>query len=131
MSLWWQVPLVLCAIALSVALVAAVLTLRQTLQQAGRLLARLDRELGPTLADTRGLNQEAQATTHEARYGATRITAIIDHVGQVTESVGAVALGLRGFTRAGQIIGLASAARKGLEVFIQRLTMPRGGKHGS
>ena len=45
MNLWWQVPLVLCALALSVALVAAILALRQTLQRAERLLAALEQEL--------------------------------------------------------------------------------------
>jgi uncharacterized protein YoxC len=131
MALWWQVPLVLCAVALSVALVAAIVALRQTLRRTEQLLARLERELGPTLEDTRRLIQEAQAAAHEARYVTARIAAIIDHVGQVTETVGALAMGLRGLTRVGQLVGLAVAARKGFEVFTRRLAAPRGGTHGS
>jgi Bacterial protein of unknown function (DUF948) len=131
MSLWWQVPLVLSAVALSVALVAAILALRQTLQRAERLFATIERELGPTLEGVRGLTQEAQAATRETRNGVMRVSAIVEHVGHVTASVGALVIGLGGLTRAGQIVGVAAGIRKGIDVFIQRWATPKGGKHGS
>jgi uncharacterized protein YoxC len=130
MSLWWQIPLVLCALALTGALVVAILALRQTLQQTEQLLATLEQELRPTLADVRGLTQEAQAAAREARTGIARISAIVDHVREVTEGVGALVAGLRGVTRVGQIIGVAAGIRKGIDVFIERLLAPRGGRHG-
>ena len=60
-----------------------------------------------------------------------RVSAIVDQVGQVTEGLGALVLGLRGLTRAGQIVGIAVGIRKGIDVFVQRLAASKGGKHGS
>ncbi len=129
MSLWWQIPLVVCALALTAALVAAILALRQTLQRTEQLLATLEQELRPTLEDLRGLTQEAQAGAREARTGIVRISAIVDHVREMTEGVGTLVAGLRGLTRAGQIIGVAAGIRKGIDVFMERLLTPRGGRH--
>lgn len=131
MSLWWQIPLVLCAVALAGALVAAILALRQTLHRTEQLLATLEQEVRPTLEDVRRLTQEAEAVAREARRGVMRVSAIVDHVSRVTEGVGALVLGLRGLTHVGQVIGLAAAIRTGIDVFIQRLMAPRGGKRGA
>jgi uncharacterized protein YoxC len=129
-NLWWQVPLVLCAVALTVALVAAIVALRQTLRRTERLLAALEREVGPTLGELRELTQEAQAATHEARISVMRLSAMIERAHQATESLGALMMGLWGLTRAGQIVGIAAAIRKGIDVFVQRLATPSGGHHG-
>jgi uncharacterized protein YoxC len=129
MNLWWQVPLVLCALALTLALVAAILALRQALQRTARLLAALEQELEPTLGDLRGLTQEAKAATHEVRISVIRLSAVIERAHQVTEGLGGLVTGLWGLTRAGQIVGIAAGIRKGIDVFVQRLATPRGGKH--
>jgi hypothetical protein len=82
------------------------------------------------LEDLRRLTQEAQAAAREARSGVMRVSAIVDHVSQVTEGVGALVVGLRGLTYAGQFIGLAAGIRRGIDVFVQRLVRSHGGKHG-
>jgi uncharacterized protein YoxC len=129
--LWWQIPLVLCAIALTVALVAAILALRRTLERLEQVLAVLEQKLGPTLEDLRGLTQEAQAVTHDARTSVARLSATIDHINQLTESVGNFVVGLRGLTRVGQLVGIAMGVRKGIDVFVERLRRPHGrGHHG-
>jgi len=128
MSLWWQIPLILCAIALTVALVAAVISLRRMLQRLEQVLAVLEVKLGPTLEDVRGLTQEAQAVTREARNSVARLSAMIEHVNQVTESVGAFVVGLRGLTQVGQLVGMAMGVKKGVNVFVQRLQRPRRGQ---
>ena len=130
MGPWWQALLILCAVGLTIALVAAILALRQTLQRTGQLLATIERELRPTLEDLRRLTQEAQGATHDARTGVKRVVAIAEHVSQVTEGVGALVVGLRGLTYAGQIVGIAAGLRKGAEVFVRRLVGSHGGKHG-
>ena len=93
MSPWWQIPLILCAIALTVALVAAVMALRRTLQRLEQVLAVLEAKLGPTLEDIRGLTQEAQAVTSDTRNTVARLSAMIEHASHVTESVGAFVVG--------------------------------------
>jgi hypothetical protein len=37
---------------------------------------------------------------------------------------------LAGFTRAGQVVGLAAAVRRGVEVFVQRMRNEGGHHHG-
>jgi uncharacterized protein YoxC len=126
---WWLIPLVLCAVALTVALVAAVLALRRALQRLELVLAVLERQLGPTLEEVRGLTQEAHAVTHDARTGVARLSATIDRVNHLTESLGSFLVGVSGFTRAGQLIGVALGVRKGIDVFVERLRRPHGRKH--
>lgn len=131
MSPWWQIPLVLCAIALTIVLVAAILALRRTLERLEQVLAVVEQKLGPTLEDVRGLTQEAKAITHDARTSLSRLSAMIDHVSQVTESVGTFVVGLRGLTRVGQLVGIALGVRKGVDVFVERLRAPhKGERHG-
>lgn len=131
MQAWWQIALVLCAVALTVAIVAAILALRRALERLEQVLGVLERELGPTLQDVRGLTQEAQAITHDARTGVARLTATIDRVNHVTESVGSFLVGVSGFTRAGQLVGMALGLRRGVDVFVKRLRGSHGRKrHG-
>jgi hypothetical protein len=130
MGLWWQVPLLLCVVALTAALVAAILALRRTLERTEELLAALGREIPPALEDLRRLTREAQGVASEARRGIGRLGAMVDRASQVAEGVGALVAGLRGLTRAGQIIGIAAGLRKGIEVFIDRVRTPHGGGHG-
>lgn len=125
--LWWQVPLIMCAVALTIALVAAVIALRRTLQQLEQVLAVLETKLGPTLEDVRGLTQEAQAVSREARSGLARVSAMIEHVNQVAGSVAAFVVGLRGLTQIGQLVGVAMGVKKGVDTFVQRLRRPRRG----
>ena len=128
-NLWWQLPLLLCALALTAALVAAIVSLRRTLQRTEEVLQVLERKLGPAMDDIRGLTQEATAVTHEARASVARLSATIGRVNDVTESVGSFLVGLSGLTRAGQLVGVALGIRRGVDVFIQRLRGPRGGDH--
>jgi hypothetical protein len=130
MDLWWQIPVVLCAVALTVALVATVVALRQTLRRAERLLTAFEQEVAPTLVALRGLTEEAKAATREARMTAVRLSAMIERAHQVSEGLGTLVMGLWGLTRAGQIMGIAAAIRKGIDVFVQRLATPTGGNHG-
>lgn len=131
MPLWWQIPLILCAIALTLALVAAVMALRRTLLRLEQVLAVLEVKLGPTLEDVRGLTQEAQAVTRDARSSVARLSAMIDHVNQLTESVGTFVIGLRGLTQVGQLVGIAIGVKRGINVFVRRLGGPRkGDRHG-
>src|SRR5262245_15580649 len=130
MNLWWQVPLVLCGLALGVALVAAIVALRKTLHRAEQLLARVEQELPPTVEGRRALAREAQPATHGAGNCVARGSAGVDRVGQVAEGVGGLVGGRAGLTRVGQRVGLAVGLRKGVDVFSRRLAGPKGGGHG-
>jgi uncharacterized protein YoxC len=127
MPSWWLIPLIVCAVALTIALVAAVMALRRTLQRLEQVLAVLEVKLGPTLEDVRGLTQEAQAVTRDARNSVARLSTVIEHISQVTASVGAFMMGVRGITQVGQLVGMAVAVKRGVNVFVQRLGRSRRG----
>jgi uncharacterized protein YoxC len=127
MPSWWLIPLIVCAVALTIALVAAVMALRRTLQRLEQVLAVLEAKLGPTLEDVRGLTQEAQAVTRDARNSVARLSTVIEHISQVTASVGAFMMGVRGITQVGQLVGMAVAVKRGVNVFVQRLGGSRRG----
>jgi uncharacterized protein YoxC len=127
MPSWWLIPLIVCAVALTIALVAAVMALRRTLQRLEQVLAVLEAKLGPTLEDVRGLTQEAQAVTRDARNSVARLSTVIEHISQVTASVGAFMMGVRGITQVGQLVGMAVAVKRGVNVFVQRLGRSRRG----
>ena len=131
MSPLWQIPLILCGIALTVALVAAVMVLRRTLRRLEHVLAVIEVKLGPTLEDIRGLTQEAALVTRDTRSMVARLAAMVGHASQVTESVGSFVVGLRGLTQIGQLVGIAVGVKQGVNVFMRRLGGPqRGKRHG-
>src|SRR5262245_44995509 len=130
MNLWWQVPLLVCAVAISLAFVAALLALRQTLHRADRLLAALEHELHPTLGELRGLTHEASAVTREARSGVARRSATAERVAQVADGLGGLLVGVRGIARFGQIVAVAAGLRRGIDVFVDRMAASRGGRRG-
>jgi hypothetical protein len=117
--------LALCAVALTAAVVAALLALRRTIQRAEGVLGGVERELAPTAAETRALTQEVRALLRESNRELARLGEVIDRVNTVAEGLGRVAVGLAGFARAGQLIGLAAGLRKGIDVFVERMRAPR------
>ncbi|MBI1846130.1 MAG: DUF948 domain-containing protein [Candidatus Rokubacteria bacterium] len=131
MPFWVQVILVLCAIALTAALVPVLIALRRTAQQAERVLVSVEQELAPLAAEVRRLAAEAEALTRETRLEVERLGAITDRAGEVAEGVGRVVTALAGLTRAGQVVGVAHAIKTGIDVFVHRLRRQQGdGNHG-
>jgi hypothetical protein len=123
MPLWLALVLAGCAVAISVAIVLTLLSAR-------RILTLVERELTPLSTEARGLTSDARALTQEATRELRRAGDIIDRVHETADGVGRVVHGLAGLTRAGQVVGIAAAVRRGLDVFVQRLRKDGGNHHG-
>jgi uncharacterized protein YoxC len=127
MQPWAQVVLLVCAVALTVALVLAVLALRRTLRRTTAVLEIVEQELRPLVGQVHGLTDELRELTRESRREVVRIGDVTERVQVVADGLGRVVAGLAGLTKAGQIVGLAAGLRRGVDVFVQRLR--REGDH--
>jgi uncharacterized protein YoxC len=131
MQPWAQLVLVACAVALTGALVAAILALRRTLRRADAVLEIVEQELRPMVGQVNGLTQEMRDLTREARREVERVGDMTERVQLAADGLGRLAGGLAGFTRAGQIIGLAAGLRRGVDVFVQRWRREQGDGDGN
>jgi uncharacterized protein YoxC len=130
MQPWAQIVLVVCAVAVTGALVAAILALRQTLRRTGAVLEIVEQELRPLIGQVNGLTEEMRDLTRESRREVERVGEVTEQVQTVADGLGRVVMGLAGLTRAGQVIGLAAGLRRGVDVFVKRLRRGQGDDDG-
>jgi uncharacterized protein YoxC len=117
---WLAAVLALCAVVLSAALVAVLLALRRTVLRGESVLAIVEQELRPLVAEAHGLTEDLRVLTREAAGELAYLQSVTKRVDDVAEGVGRLVTALGGLTRAGQLIGLAAALRRGIDVFVQR-----------
>ena len=129
MPFWAQALLALAAGALMLALVAAVLALRQVAQRAAGVLAIVEQELRPLVGQAHALTEDLRTLAREASRELERIGAVTERVNDVAEGLARVVAVLSGITRAGQLVGVAVGLKKGIDVFVQRLWKGQGDKH--
>jgi uncharacterized protein YoxC len=130
MQPWVQIVLIVCAAALTVALVGAILAARATLRRAASVLEIVEQELRPLVGQINGLTEDVRELTRETRREVERIGEVTEHVQTAAEGVSRMVGGLAGLTRAGQAIGLVAGIRRGVDVFVDRLRRDQGGNHG-
>jgi uncharacterized protein YoxC len=130
MHSWTQPVLLACAVALTVAVVALLLALKRTAQRADAVLRILEEELRPVIGQAHALTDEVRMLTREASLEIKRVGEVTERVNNVAEGVGRLVSALAGLTRAGQVIGMAAAVKKGVDVFVQRMSKHQGERHG-
>jgi hypothetical protein len=130
MQPWTQIVLIACAVAVTVALVAAILALRGALRRTDAVLAIIELELRPLIAQAHGVTEEMRDLTHEAKLEVVRVGEVTEQVQVVAEGLGRVVAGLGGLARAGQVVGLAAGLRRGVDVFVHRLRGRQGDNDG-
>jgi len=130
MQPWVQIVLVVCAAALTVALVGAILAARATLRHAASVLEIVEQELRPLVGQIHGLTEDVRDLTRETRREVERIGDVTEHVQTAADGMSRMVGGLAGLTRAGQAIGLVAGLRRGVDVFVDRLRGNQGGNHG-
>jgi uncharacterized protein YoxC len=124
----WQIVAMVCAVAVTAALVWALVGLGRMLRRADGVLAIVEQELRPLIGQANGLTEEIRTLTRETHREVERIGVMTDRLGQTLDGVARLVTSLGALTRAGQVVGLASAVRRGVDVFVQR--MKQGDHHG-
>ena len=118
---WLWVVLIGCAVALTAALVSAVMALRGALRRTDAVLTIVEQELRPLIGQIHGITGEVRQLTHEARLEAVRVGEVTEHLQAVSGGLARLVVGLSGLARIGEVVGLAGSLRRGVEVFVQRL----------
>jgi uncharacterized protein YoxC len=121
MQPWTQVVLAVCAVALTAALVVAVLALRRVLGRIAAVLHIVEQELRPLIGQVNGLSDELRELTREARNEVAQIRQVTERLQVLADGLARVVTGLAGLARVGQLFGLAAGLRRGADVFVQRL----------
>jgi uncharacterized protein YoxC len=130
MPVWLALVLAGCAVAISIAIVLAVLSARRALDHVGAILAIVERELGPLTGEARGLTADARALTQETTRELKRAGDVVERVHETAEAVSRIVNAVAAVTRAGQIVGVAAAVRRGVDVFLHRMRKEGGNHHG-
>ena len=118
---WAQAVLVVCAVALTAALVAAILALRQMLRRTDAVLAIVEQELRPLIGQAHGLTGEIRELTRETRREVERVGEVTEHVETAAQGLSRLVSALGGLARVGQVVGIAAGLRRGVDVFVNRL----------
>jgi uncharacterized protein YoxC len=118
---WLLVVLALCAVAVTVTLVPALLALRRVGERAERVLAVIERDLEPLVREAQGLVVDLRGLSQEAHQEVKRVSALTERVEHIAEGMGRVLAAIGGLTRVGQLVGLAAGLKTGLDVFFHRL----------
>src|SRR5262245_6837557 len=130
MQPWAQAVIVLCVVAVTIALVPALLALRRVTERGERVLAVLERDLVPLTERFKELVDEFRSLSHDARTELARVAMLADRAEDVASNVRRVLNALAGLTRAGQLVGVAAGIKTGLDVFLHRFRKQEGDNHG-
>jgi uncharacterized protein YoxC len=113
--------MLICAVALTVALVLALLALRRVFVRTEAMLGAVEHELKPLTAQVGALSEDARKLTRETTSSMERAGAVIRRAEEVTGQVSSLVGVVNTVTRVGQVVTLAAGLRKGLSVFASRL----------
>ena len=130
MQSWAQLVLILCAVAVTAALVPAILAARRAVRRADAVLEIVEQELRPLIGQAHGLTEDIRELTRETRREVARVGEVTESVQVAADGLGRVAAALAGLTRAGQLVGLAAGLRRGVDIFVQRLRRGQGDHDG-
>jgi len=121
MQPWVGAVVAVCAVGLTVALIATLLAIRRLVLRGDRVLSIVEGELGPLVAHARVLTEDLQTLTRDASRELDYLASVTKRVDDLAEGAGRVMSALAGLTRAGELIGVVTGLRRGAEVFVRRL----------
>ena len=129
MPSWIQLVLLASVVAVAVALVLALLSLRRAARRAEGVLAIVEQELRPLIGQAHGLIDDARGLTRETTREVEDVRRVTERVEVVAGGMARIVTALSGLTRAGQLVGMATGVRRGIDVFVQRFRKGQGVHH--
>jgi uncharacterized protein YoxC len=130
MPAWLALVLAGSALAISIALVLTLLSARRALDRTSAILTIVERELTPLATEARGLAADARDLTQETTRELKRAGDVVERVHDAADGVVRIVNAVAGLTRAGQVVAMAAAVRRGVDVFVQRMRKEGGNHHG-
>jgi uncharacterized protein YoxC len=117
-----QTVLVLCAVVLTVVIVATLLSFKRTAARAEIVLQLVEREIRPLASQIEGLAGDLRAVSQTANGSIQRLNVIVGRVEDISLKVARIVGVANSLTSLRGISGVASGAKTGLSVFLSRLT---------
>ncbi|OLC12687.1 MAG: hypothetical protein AUH29_15450 [Candidatus Rokubacteria bacterium 13_1_40CM_69_27] len=129
MQLWAQAVIVVCVLAVTVALVPLLVALRRAAERADRVLAIAEQELQPLVSQLQALVDDLRLMSGEVRGEVGRLGALAEQAQGLSDGLSRVMSAIAGLSRAGQLVGVAASIKTGLDVFLHRLRKQQGENH--
>jgi uncharacterized protein YoxC len=117
-----QTVLVLCAVILTVAIVATLLSFKRTAARAEIVLQLVEREIRPLASQIEGLAGDLRVVAQTTNGSIQRLNGILGRVEDISLKVARIIGVANSLTSLRGISGVASGAKTGLSVFLSRLT---------
>jgi len=113
--------LTLCAIAITVALVTVLFSLKRLIERGEAVLALVEREIRPTASQLGALTEELRGVSHQVTLELARIGLITRRLEDITATIAKVVGVVGGIAQVTRLGGVAIGLQRGLGVFLSRL----------
>jgi hypothetical protein len=113
--------LILCAIAITVALVTVLFSLKRLIDRGEAVLTLVEREIRPTASQLGGLTEELRGVSHQVTLELARIGLITRRLEDITATIAKVVGVVGGIAQVTRLGGVAIGLQRGLGVFLSRL----------
>ena len=113
--------LTLCAIAITVALVTVLFSLKRLIERGEAVLALVEREIRPTASQLGALTEELRGVSHQVTLELARIGLITRRLEDITATIAKVVGVGGGIAQVTRLGGVAIGLQRGLGVFLSRL----------
>ena len=110
-----------CAVGITVALVAVLISLKRLIDRSESVMTLVEREVRPTASQLGALAEELRGVSHQVTLELQRIGMITRRLEDITDTIAKVVGLVGGITRLGRLTGVAMGLQRGLGVFVSRL----------
>ena len=110
-----------CAVGITVALVAVLISLKRLIDRTESVMTLVEREVRPTASQLGALAEELRGVSHQVTLELQRIGMITRRLEDITDTIAKVVGLVGGITRLGRLTGVAMGLQRGLGVFVSRL----------
>jgi uncharacterized protein YoxC len=116
-----QSIIVICVVAVTVALVMTLLRVKRAVIRAESLLELVERELRPLAGQVEGLAQDLRSLSRQVTAELERVSVVVRRLEELTMTLGRIAGAVASVSRVGQVAGVATGLKRGLDVFVSRM----------
>ncbi len=113
--------LIVCAVAITVALVTVLFSLKRLVDRGEAVLTLVEREIRPTASQLGALTEELRGVSHQVTLELERIGLITRRLEDITGTIATVVGVVGGIAQVTRLGGVAMGLQRGLGVFISRL----------
>ena len=116
-----QAIIVVCVVALTVALIFTLVSVRRTVSRTDAILAIVEREIRPMATQVEALAEEVRGLTRQVTREIERVSVVVRRLEDISAAVVKVGSLASTLTNVGRMAGVAVALKRGLDVFVSRL----------